>query len=548
MQPEQKVPRSINNPAQAFLSVPTPLIITTLSDGRYVEVNDAFLSATGFRRDEVIGRPDVELNVWPDGNERGLFTQKLKEQGRVTGQEINIRVKSGELRSGLLSAALIELSGEQCVVALWHDITERKRAEAEIQQFSQELENRVKERTAQLQESEDRFRAQYKGQPLATFSWQKLGDEFFLYDYNDAARDMSQGRVVDFVGVPATKFFPDRPDLIEDLWRCYREKTVIRKTMPYRMRTTGENKQIIATAAFIPPDLVMVHAEDITERAQMEAALREKDEQLRQSQKMETIGILAGGIAHDFNNILAPIIGYTDMAQKTLPPDSRARSDLDRVVKAAQRAKDLVSQILAFSRKEEQKPQLVQMHLIVREVIKFLRPSLPATIEIRERLDARSGTVLADPTKLHQVLMNLCTNAYDAMRQKGGVLQISLDTVEVDAGHAEAYPSLNEGAYVRLTVGDTGHGMDRDTMARVFEPFFTTKGVGEGTGLGLSVAYGIVASSGGAITIDSEPGKGSAFHVYLPQADGGSKPETPTEEAIPRAKEHILFADGEYKG
>ncbi|MBM3324145.1 MAG: PAS domain S-box protein, partial [Calditrichaeota bacterium] len=275
---------------------------------------------------------------------------------------------------------------------------------------------------------------------------------------------------------------------------------------------------------------------DITERKRLEA-------QLRQAQKMEAIGTLAGGIAHDFNNILMAMLGYAEMAKIDSAEGSSARSDMEEVLKAGRRAKDLVRQILAFSRQIEQERKPITLHPAIKEALRLLRASLPSTIEIRQDIDPNCGVVLADATQIHQVLMNLCSNAYHAMRDKGGVLGVELDKVEVDADSARTVPNLREGGYVRLTVSDTGKGMDRATMERIFEPFFTTKGVGEGTGMGLATVHGIVTSHGGAITVYSEPGKGSTFRIYLPRLEAAA-PETTTQvEPIPTGEEHILFVD-----
>jgi len=277
---------------------------------------------------------------------------------------------------------------------------------------------------------------------------------------------------------------------------------------------------------------------DVTEQTALER-------RLRQAQKMEAIGALAGGITHDFNNVLAAIIGYGQIAAAELPADSAIREDLARILSAADRAKELVRQILTFSRQGEEERQPVRLHLIVKEALKLLRPSLPSTIEIHEDVDTDCPPVLADPTQMHQVFMNLCTNAYHAMREHGGVLETSLKPFGVDADFARARPEIQEGAYVRLTVSDTGHGMDKVTLERLFEPFFTTKEKGEGTGLGLATAHGIVKAHGGAISVYSEPGKGTAFHVYLPCAETETPEATRIEAPIRGGNERILVVDDE---
>jgi PAS domain S-box-containing protein len=256
--------------------------------------------------------------------------------------------------------------------------------------------------------------------------------------------------------------------------------------------------------------------QDITERKQAERDRERLEQQVRQSQKLETIGTLAGGIAHDFNNILTPILGYADMALSNVKKDDALSSDLQEIFKGASRAKELVSQILTFSRQIERERRPLHLPLVVDDALKLLRPSIPTTIEIRKYIDPSCKKVLADPSQIHQVVVNLCTNAFQAMEETGGVLTLELVRVEVDPKTAKFHPGFKKGEYIRLKVSDTGPGMDPSTMARIFEPFFTTKPVGKGTGLGLSVVHGIVRGHQGDISVQSERGKGSTFQMYLP--------------------------------
>ena len=269
------------------------------------------------------------------------------------------------------------------------------------------------------------------------------------------------------------------------------------------------------------------------------------DEQVRQGQKIQAIGTLAGGIAHDFNNMLTAILGYTELASDDVPRDSITWRNLQRVLTAGTRARDLVQQILAFSRQNTTQLQPVELSLLVREMLSLLRASLPSTIEIRQHIETDVGMVLAAPTQIHQVLLNLCTNAEHAMRATGGVLEVRLEAVEVDAVFAAAHPELKPGPHARLTVCDTGHGMPPEVLERIYEPFFTTKGVGEGTGMGLSVAHGIVASHGGIMTVVSAPGKSTTFAIYLPCSAGPAVRPASVAESVPRGHEHILFVDDE---
>lgn len=269
------------------------------------------------------------------------------------------------------------------------------------------------------------------------------------------------------------------------------------------------------------------------------------EDQLLQLQKMETIGTLAGGIAHDFNNILTPILGYTEMALEELSEESVLRYDIEQINSAATRGKDLVQQILTFSRQVDFDKKPLRMGDIIREVLKLIRASFPSNIEIRQELNTDCGTVMADATQMHQIIMNLCTNAYHAMMQKGGMLKVTLDKVQVGARQISGSAKLQKGTYVRLTISDTGHGMDKMTVERIFEPFFTKKEVGSGSGLGLSVVHGIVSNYNGSIVVNSEPGEGTTFKIYLPQHSEEFVAETDVPQKVKKGYGSILFVDDE---
>ncbi|MFZ0930021.1 MAG: PAS domain S-box protein [Syntrophobacteraceae bacterium] len=281
-------------------------------------------------------------------------------------------------------------------------------------------------------------------------------------------------------------------------------------------------------------------AQDITESKRLTSLLN-------QAQKMEAIGTLAGGIAHDFNNILMPIIGYSELSLNAVPKGSRLHHNIEQILLSGNRASELVKQILTFSRKTEQERRPVQVSLLVKETLKMLRSTLPSTIRIRRDIDegAIYATTMADPTEIHQVLMNLCTNAAHAMREKGGVLSINLKNVDIDSAAISEVPDLAPGPYLRLTVADTGHGMDEAVRQRIFDPYFTTKGPAEGTGLGLALVYGIITSLSGGISVFSEPGQGATFAVYFPRTKTLQAPMVEASEPLPTGKGLVLVVDDE---
>jgi len=289
---------------------------------------------------------------------------------------------------------------------------------------------------------------------------------------------------------------------------------------------------------------------DITERKIAEEEKTKLQSQLQHVQKMESIGTLAGGIAHDFNNMLGIIVGNTELAMDDVPEWNPARHNLEEIRIASMRAKDVVRQILAFSRQSPQEMKPVRIGRIIKESLELLRSSIPTTIEIHQNISGESDTVRADPTQINQVLINLCTNAAHAMGETGGVLEVSLKNIELDKcsaihHHDLSLDDLSLGKYVRLTVSDTGHGIEPKILERIFDPYFTTKGVGEGSGMGLSVVHGIVKTHGGYFLVDSELGKGTTFQVFFPYIESNPEPEIEITVEIPRGKERILFIDDE---
>jgi PAS domain S-box-containing protein len=486
------------------------------------------------RKDE-IGSLASSFNSMVDALRKGkemeiAYTQNLEKEVKARTREITIR--NEELKNTLRE--------------LKQEVSERKKAEEAL------LESEKKYRTV-VEESFDGIFVQ-KG-PKIVFASKRL-HEMLGYDEGE------------LLGLDHwLVYHPDYHELTRNraLARMSGEKVPNRYEVKlHRKDGSWFYGEIIAREIdFAGEPGVQVWIRDITERKQADNEKRLLEFQLQQAQKMEAIGTLAGGIAHDFNNILAAIIGYTEIASLQVADDNKAKESLNEVLKAGHRAKNLVNQILAFSRPGDEGRKPIQVTSIMKEALKLLRATLPATIEIRQNIEIDSGqdTILADPTQIHEVLMNLCTNAAHAMRENGGILEIGLQNVEHGIRNSEfedderkspmqillSPVDLDPGQYLRLTVSDTGHGMTPEVIKRIFDPYFTTKDKGEGTGMGLSVVHGIIKSHGGRITVYSEQTKGSTFHVYLPLIQEMTKePDIDKGAPVLTGDERILFVDDEH--
>ena len=429
------------------------------------------------------------------------------------------------------------------ILAVTRDITERKQAEEAL--------------TAER----ERLISILDGIPVPTFVIDLNCRVLLWNSYNEIYTGIAKG---DVLGKPLnlSSLFREKvsPALAELILEMGDEELIARfgarglhksEVQPHAFESTGriwikgEERLVVIQAARILDTTgkavgAIQTAQDITDRTHLEV-------QFRQAQKMETIGTLAGGIAHDFNNILSAVLGYTEMAIGETELDSHLRRYLDQVFKAGERARDLVKQILFFSRQLDEKPRPLRVSPIIKEVLKLLRASLPSTIKISQEISEGGDTILADPTQIHQILMNLCTNAAYAMQGKNGELKISLVPVNIEPpDNLIIHHDLSPGMYLRLAVSDTGAGIDNEIIDRIFDPFFTTKKPGEGTGLGLSVVYGIAKSYGGAITVQSEVGRGTEFNVYLPLViEDTGRNDVKDKTPIPGGKERILFVDDE---
>jgi len=405
----------------------------------------------------------------------------------------------------------------------------------------------IGERSTALLNSESRFRALLN----------QAADAFFLHDLDGRIIDVNQ-RACDSLGYSREELLTmevadiDETTASQHTGNCYWQKLLpdwpVTVEMVHRRKDgiTYPVEVRVGTLVLGGEKMVISLARDISERLATEKERRQMESRLQQSQKMESIGTLAGGIAHDFNNILTPIFGYLELAMMQSQAAPLTLSHLQEVYKAAGRARELVKQILTFSRRDNEQQSPVLAQIVIKEALKLLRASIPATIEIRQNIDPNCPAIMANPTQIHQILMNLCTNAYHAMRESGGILGVSLAPQEISTQDYLKSLNLQPGHYLLLEVSDTGKGMSKETLDRALEPYFTTKPPGEGTGMGLAMVHGIVKGYGGSISLYSEPGKGTTIRIYLPaSATPTSQQAQVFQAAVPVGNERILLVDDE---
>ncbi|MFH1114986.1 MAG: response regulator [Pseudomonadota bacterium] len=415
-----------------------------------------------------------------------------------------------------------------------------KEARDAVKRYQAELEATVEARTAALKESEARMRLLIESSPIGIMIVQNTKCSYVnpalirMFGYDQAG---------EIVGKPVETLcaIGDRSLFTTRVSQVLAGQGEVHALEIAGLKGNGQVLELavwLTATEFAGAPALLGFLIDISEQK----ALRS---QLLHAQKMEALGTLAGGIAHDFNNILFAVMGYTELALDALPEGSVPSDDLQRVMEAAERARYMVQQILTFSRETEQEKRPTYVTPIMKEAVKFLRATIPTTIEITESIRGDIGTILADPTRIHQVLMNLCTNSAHAMRETGGVLDIRMDGVVLGSDRPIDLADLTPGEYLRLAVRDTGHGMPPEVMQRMFEPYFSTKKPGEGTGLGLSVVHGIVKTYDGGITVESRPGIGTTFQIFFPLIEGETDYVHEMGQSTPRGSERLLVVDDE---
>jgi len=496
-------------------------------DGRFLDVNVGAEKMYGYSKEYLIGKTPADVSA-PGKNDMAKVFEQFKKalQGEPQQFEFWGKRANGEIFPKNVRLYKGQYFGKDVVIALAEDISEKIKVQEKLLQLTKAIEQ----------------------SPISVIITDKEGKIEYV---NPKFTQVSGYSAREVLGKNPRILKSDKnPERVyKELW----ETIVNGKIWHGELINKKKDGTLFWEETTISPlfdkdgniQYFLALKEDITERKKLEQEKKNLERQLHQNQRLETIGTLAGGIAHDFNNILTPILGYAEMIKMAVRNDHNLSTKAEQIINASLRARELVQQILTFSRQIDHQTKPVYLQTIINEAAHLIRASIPSTIKLHKNIDKSCPPVLADPAQMHQVLMNLCTNAYQAMEKTGGELRIELKQIKIDQVSLKMHPNLRHGDYVCLVVADTGEGMDKWVMDRIFEPFFTTKGVGKGTGLGLSVVHGIIKNYKGDISVYSEKNKGTVFKVYLPVANIGDIKEKKIIEAIPKGEEQILLVDDE---
>jgi two-component system cell cycle sensor histidine kinase/response regulator CckA len=516
----QRAEKSLRESEQRFrqLSEASFEAVVIHDNGVIIEANDQFYKMFGYLPDEMAGIDAISL-ISTKGSANQI--RKNIKSGRLGPYEVVGVNKDGSHFPIEIRGKTTQLSGKTVRMSSIRDLTNRKKYEDA------------------LRNSEEQLKSFLNANPNPVVVYNSQGIPLFL---NPAFTKVFGWTMEELEGKKIPFVPPDQMlitnEKIQQLFQSH--KTISFNTR--RLTKNGDLRDVLISASEIKGNEkeaagMVVNLVDITEAKRLES-------KFQAVQRIESLGILAGGIAHDFNNILASIIGYTELALDMAKKGTQQREHLKEVLIASNRATDLVKQILTFSRQANQEQKPVQIKLIVKEALKLLRASIPSTIAIEQKIQS-TALLMGDATQIHQVVMNLCTNASHSMLDKGGILKVNLSDVELNSEFISRHSDLSPGSYTMLTITDTGHGMPPEILEKIFDPFFTTKEKGEGTGMGLSVVHGIVHSHGGTIYAYSEPGKGSTFKVFFPAIESLMTSKEKVDIWIPTGTERILFIDDE---
>jgi len=504
----------------ASIFINSPIGIYIVQDEKFRFVNPEFQKITGYREDELLGTESQRMVFPEDWNMVRENAVKMLKGESYSPYVYRAVHKKGEIRCAIETVTSIQYDGKRATLGYFMDNTRLKRTEQALRQ------------------SEAQKQAILDGITTSLIYFNE--DKEILWANNAAANSVNK-TPEEIIGRTCHELCTDLKSLCDN---CPAEKAFRTRTTEQTIIHSPDGKIWNTKAEPVFDDKknltgVIKIAHDITEKSRLA-------DQLKHAQKMESLGTLAGGVAHDFNNILSIIMNYAQIALFQIPEThNEALQSIDHIKTASRRAKDMVDQILSFSRQTEIEKKPVKVQLIIESALEFIRASLPSTVEIVQNIDTETSTIMGDSTQIQQIIMNLCTNAHHAMGAKGGLLEVTLSRVEANRNRDPALAELKPGHYLLLCISDTGCGMNDATVKRIFDPYFTTKEKGTGTGMGLAVVHGIVKNHGGTIRVYSEPGKGSTFHVYLPMIQSEAKPAAKAIESFPRGIDRILFVDDE---
>lgn len=520
-----KLIESERNYREIYNTTSDAIVIHDSETGKIIDVNQTMENMFGYSKEELLHLSigDISYGTPPYTQENAL---KYIKQTVIKGFmvfEWRACHKDGSCFWIEVALRNTTISGKGRILGVLRDITERKQMDEELRLVKHSIEAST-----------------------IPFLWVQ-NDSYFFYA-NDSACKLLGYSLEELCSMNVKDI---DPEFQNNRWVRFFEKLKLKKNIVFQSvnkNKKGEVFPVEITANYVEfesKEHVFAYINDIRDRIQLEEEQRVLEEQLQQSQKMEAIGTLAGGIAHDFNNILSPILGYSQIVHEDLPDDSKNKKMIKKVIEASTRASDLVKQILTFSRQTKQELKPLNISLVVKEAFKLIKASLPSTIEIKSKIQKDCGAVIADPTQIHQITMNIITNAYHAMEKTGGILEVELREVELSDKDLKN-ANMKAGKYISFKVSDTGVGIKPENLKNIFNPYFTTKEKGKGTGLGLSIVHNIIKSHKGDIQVESELGKGTTFKIFLPVVNLDSN-ENLEEDALDllRGNERILVVDDE---